>query len=66
MRIEPSETEIVGEWILVEDRVVATEACARIQRLVTSHLRRLGDADGGWSTLFRDPNDDRFWEPWHR
>ena len=62
--ISADEIEIVGNWIEVEGRVVADEAGERINLLVNEHLLKLGTnkQSGGWDTLFKDPNDGRFWE----
>jgi hypothetical protein len=35
---------------------------SRIQQLVSQHLQRRADTDGGWRVLYRDPEDGRFWE----
>jgi hypothetical protein len=34
----------------------------RIFWLVTQRLVALGNASGGWDSLFRDPHDGRLWE----
>lgn len=61
-KIEPSETEIVGAWVLVGRMVDGDDACKRIQQLVSDHLQELGHDSSGWFRLFRDPNDGRLWE----
>jgi Immunity protein 27 len=60
MRIEPEETEIVGKWMAVDDRVIEDEATKRIYALVRDHLQVV--ASSGWEKLFRDPTDGRYWE----
>lgn len=59
--IEPSETEIVGEWVVQGGRVLGDAACSRIDRLVQGYLTRLGHDDSGWETLYQDPSDKRLW-----
>ena len=55
------ETEIVGNWMKSGDGVVANDACERVHRLTAEYV---GSTDlGAWETLFRDPNDERYWEP---
>jgi hypothetical protein len=49
MRLGPEEKELVGSG-LAPDQVNA-----RIQRLVSHYLQRLGSADGGWDVLLREP-----------
>jgi hypothetical protein len=61
-RIEPHETEIVGNWIATNGRVEADEACRRIWALVHGHLTKLATDSSGWEALYRDPSDNRFWE----
>jgi len=60
--IDASERQIVGQWLEQHGRVVADEACRRIYELVRGGLQLLGAADGGWSQLYRDPDDGRLWE----
>lgn len=60
--IEPSETSLVGHWIATGSGVVRDETCRRIELLVETHLTRVARSSDGWSTLYRDPSDGRFWE----
>lgn len=62
MPINPDETELVGEWKLVDGRMVGNEAEDRIERLVRGELKRIAAAGGGWEVLFQDPRDGRHWE----
>jgi hypothetical protein len=64
-RLRPDETELRGSWITVDEQVVADANSGRIDRLVADDLLKLATADGGWSTLFRDPIDGRYWELIH-
>lgn len=57
-----TETQLSGKWHRIGDSVIADETCNRIDSLVKTHLIELARADGGWSTLYRDPNDGRLWE----
>jgi hypothetical protein len=61
---QPQEVALVGKWVAAEGRVVADATCQRIQTLVERVLERLVDHpnDQGWTTLFRDQRDGRFWE----
>lgn len=47
---------------MVGTRSVADDACVRIDWLVKSRLERLAKDASGWETLYRDPQDGRFWE----
>ena len=61
-RLLPQETRLVGEFIQVDDRVVADEVCAQIDRLIETYLQRIKVHESGWEVLFRDPHDARYWE----
>lgn len=60
--IDPSETLLTGRWIAQGGRVVADDVSKRIIALTQSHLQKIGADDSGWNTLYRDPNDGRYWE----
>lgn len=60
--IAANETRLTGKWLLSEGRMVEDETCKRITKLVNEYLVKLGDDPSGWETLYRDPNDGRFWE----
>jgi Immunity protein 27 len=60
--LEPFETELLAGAELVNGDLVPDEAARRIYQLTHYHLRHLGDTDGGWATLYRDPDDGRLWE----
>jgi hypothetical protein len=58
MLIQPDEHQLYalapsGQWDLPMH--------SRIQHLISKHLQRLC-SHGGWTVLFRDPEDGRFWE----
>jgi hypothetical protein len=60
--IGKSELLIQGKWIRVGSKVDGDEACQRIDTLVETHLAKVGVASCGWDTLYRDPEDGRYWE----
>ncbi len=60
--IEPSETELVGHWLETPDGVVADHAARRIENLTTSYLSEVDQSEDGWSVLYVDPIDGRYWE----
>jgi hypothetical protein len=41
----------------VEDTI-----CRRIRSLTESALERVASSSDGWSVLYRDPGDGRYWE----
>jgi hypothetical protein len=56
------ETVLEGRWRDVDGRLSADETASRIDELVRGHFVVVADAEGGWSTLHRDPVDGRLWE----
>lgn len=42
--------------------MLVDEACERIEKLITKHLERIAVDASGWDTLYRDPQDGRYWE----
>ena len=63
MRLRPDETKLVGRWEFAHGRMTANADAERIQAVLASgSLEKLASADGGWTTLYRDPGDGRLWE----
>jgi hypothetical protein len=60
--IASDETEIIGNWIFRDGRMIGDERCERVHRLTKDYLVKIGSDSTGWDTLFRDPRDNRFWE----
>lgn len=62
MRIDKTETAIIGSWVISDGGVRADNNVMRIEELRKSHLTEVARSPDGWETLFRDPSDDRLWE----
>lgn len=62
MSIQPSEIRIHGNWTLINGRLVADSAANRIDYLVCNELDEVGRSDDGWSVLYLDRRDGRYWE----
>ena len=64
MKLNSTETELIGRWEIVDGRVRSDTTCERIERLTTSYLEKIAASkdSGEWDTLFRDPGDGRYWE----
>ena len=60
MKLEQTETDLLGKWESVGNRVIADKTCERIKALTSQWLQKI--AGGGWETLYRDPEDGRYWE----
>ncbi len=61
-RIESHEFKLIGEWNLVEGKVIGNYVCERIMQLTDNYLQKLATDSSGWDVLFKDPNDGRYWE----
>ncbi len=62
MHLTPEDTDLIGNWILVNSKVVGDTPCERIEWLIANSLQKVAIAEGGWSTLYRNPQDGRYWE----
>lgn len=62
--LQPAEKDLVGNWVPGDKGLQADETARRIEWLMSSVLQRIADSAqwGAWETLFRDPDDGRFWE----
>lgn len=60
--LQPEEKRLDGQWNVVDGLMVGDAVCDRIMKLVTKHLERIGTDASGWDTLYRDPQDGRYWE----
>ncbi|MDY7560887.1 Imm27 family immunity protein [Pseudomonas sp. 10B1] len=62
MSIQPAETIIVGKWTLENGKLVADTVAQRIDHLIKNELTELGISSDGWSVLYLDKRDSRYWE----
>jgi len=60
--LRADEQRLDGLWELRDGHVVGDAACERIETLITKHLERITTDASGWDTLYRDPQDGRYWE----
>jgi hypothetical protein len=63
-KLQPTEKDLVGNWVSGDMGLQADETSKRIEWLMSSVLEKIADSPqwGAWETLFRDPDDGRFWE----
>ncbi|HEX7664511.1 MAG TPA: Imm27 family immunity protein [Polyangiaceae bacterium] len=61
-KIEPDEIRIVGHWVIANGKTVEDEAARRLRELVSGYLVWIASDESGWFTLYRDPEDGRYWE----
>ena len=62
MNLRRDETELVGSWKVLGGQMVEDETSRRIRSLVSSYLRQVAVSEDGWTKLYQDPEDQRFWE----
>lgn len=62
-RLQPDETELIGQWVLENNEIHPDATCERINWLVANLLVKVGysKAYGAWETLYRDMSDGRYW-----
>ena len=60
--IKSNETRIVGKWRKRFGNVFEDKNCKRIEFLTKNHLIKIASDESGWSILYKDPNDGRYWE----
>jgi hypothetical protein len=62
-QLEPSESDLIGHWVVSQSgNVEGDDTTRRIRWLVSRELTRLATDASGWDVLFRDPRDGRLWE----
>jgi hypothetical protein len=62
VNLEPDETDLLGTWVDSKVRVTADAVTDRIEFLVSHCLEEIAVDTTGWETLYRDPQDGRYWE----
>jgi hypothetical protein len=62
MKIDPKEKELHGSIILREGELTFDDINKRISELINSHLIFVKTDKSGWSKLYIDPDDSRYWE----
>jgi hypothetical protein len=63
-KLQSNEMLLTGTWVFQNGKVHADETSERIKWLVAHHLQKVTDSAqwGAWETLFKDPDDGRYWE----
>ena len=62
LELKRHEREIIGHHFLYKGKMVADDQAVRVLRLTNEYLEYITDDETGWNTLYRDPNDGRYWE----
>jgi hypothetical protein len=63
-KLRPDEVVLTGAWVMDHGRMRKDSVCERIEWLIDQHLTKIAYSaqSGGWETLYRDPEDGRYWE----
>ncbi len=64
-KLEKHEICLRARWILENGKILDDETSDRIEYLKNEVLEKVGNSDGGWTILYKDPNDGRYWELSH-
>lgn len=64
IKLQPNEVMVTGHWLVENGQASRDESCERIEWLISNHLLKIADSPqwGAWETLYRDPDDCRYWE----
>lgn len=62
MKPKPDEEQIVGHWIFENGKMIGDENCGRIYMLTASYFKKIEVVDGGWSTIYQDPETLIYWK----
>ncbi|MYM67690.1 hypothetical protein GTP45_12710 [Pseudoduganella sp. FT55W] len=62
MSIQLFETKIESAWIIENGKLVADVNGRRINNLIKSELDEVARSSDGWSVLYLDKKDGRYWE----
>ncbi len=62
MKIEPNEILLKGNWVFKDGSMTNDSISQRIEKLTSEYLIEVGEDDSGWNKLYRDPEDNRYWE----
>ena len=63
-KLQLNEQILTGRWLVEDGRARGDDVFERIEWLIAHHLRKIANSpqSGAWETLYRDPDDGRFWE----
>jgi hypothetical protein len=60
--IKPDERQLVGGWETSANSVIADRVAKRIEYLIMHGLAEITRSADGWSVLYQDKSDGRYWE----
>lgn len=56
------ETILKGQWIIKDGKILEDDVTKKIKFLIGYVLKKISDSKDGWSQLYIDPEDNRYWE----
>jgi hypothetical protein len=64
MKLQPNETVLTGSWLVQNGQAQRDAICERIEWLISHQLLKISDSPqwGAWESLYKDPEDNRYWE----
>ena len=62
MDIKPNEIVIDSDSVISGSEEAVRKVSERIYWLTHNYLNKITTDKSGWSVLYKDPNDNRFWE----
>ncbi|SFS08524.1 Immunity protein 27 [Dyella sp. OK004] len=62
LTIQSNESKLCGKWISEDGKLVADVTTKRIFHLVENELVEVARSEDGWSVLYLDKKDGRYWE----
>jgi hypothetical protein len=67
MKLMAHEIDLVGGFLIEDNKVSADAVEARIRSLIETHLQKVATnpESGAWEVLYQDPSDGRYWEKTH-
>ena len=62
MKLKASEIKLIGQWIFDGKRIEKDSVCQRIEYLTKNILIKVAADESGWNVLYKDPEDNRYWQ----
>lgn len=62
MNLKPNEKILKGNWVLSGGSVKADSESKRIEWLTVNYLIKVSEDESGWFKLYKDPENNRYWE----
>lgn len=61
-KLKVEETKLEGGIVFLENNFIEDETSKRINWLIKNQLKKMVADKSGWFVLYKDPNDNRYWE----